>query len=97
MLNIAEVKGNWERIEEAYKPTLVMGFKRIKFDLLALGRLTYEQTPLHIQLRMQRKAVACLMGHASGLGFGLVLWVQGNLFSESGEITPLYQGRSSNF
>ena len=31
------------------------------------------------------------------MGFGLVLWGQGKLVSESEEFTTLYQGRSSNF
>ena len=39
-LKMAEVEGKWERIEEAEKPTLVMGFPHLKCDLLALGRLT---------------------------------------------------------
>ena len=76
---------------------LMMGVLRLKFDLLALGRLTEDQAPLQRQLRAQRQAVAYLMGDKSGLEFGLVLWGQGRLVSESGEFTSLYQGRSSNF
>ena len=33
----------------------------------------------------------------SGLAFGLVIWCQGKIVSESGYFTPLYQGRYSNF
>ena len=79
------------------KPTLGMGVPHLKFDFLALGRLTENQKPPRIQLRAHRQAVAYLMGDASGLGFGLVLCGQGKLVSESGEFTILYQGRLSNF
>ena len=61
-------------MKEAYKPILVMKVPPLKFDLLALGRLTEDQTPQLRQLRSQRQAVAYLMGNASGLGFGSVLW-----------------------
>ena len=44
-LNMAEVEGKWEGIEELYKPIPVMGVTRLKFDLLALGRLTEDQAP----------------------------------------------------
>ena len=84
-------------VEEADKPILVMVLPRLKFDLLTLGRLTEGQTPPQRQLRAQTQAFACLMGDTSVLGFGLVLWVQGKMVSESGELTPLYQGISSNF
>ena len=70
---------------------------RLKFYLLALGRITEYQSPPWRQLSLQRQAVAYLMVDASGLGFGLVLWSQEQLVSESGKFTPLYQGRSSNF
>ena len=49
------------------------------------------------QLRDQRQDVAYLIGNAVELGFGLVLWGQGNLVSESGEFKLLYQGISSIF
>ena len=49
------------------------------------------------QLRAVRQAVAYLMGDASGLGFGLVMWRQRILASESGEFCTFYQGRQSNF
>ena len=87
---MAEVEGKWERIEYADKPTLVMGVPPLEFDLIALGRLTEDQTPPQRQLRAQRQADAYIMGDASGLGFGLVLWGQGKLVSESGEFNPLY-------
>ena len=76
---------------------LMMGVLRLKFDLLALGRLTEDQAPLQRQLRAQRQATTYLMGDASDLGFGSVLWVQEKLVSESGEFTTLYQGRLSKF
>ena len=59
----------------------MMGVPRLKFDLLALGRLTEEKTPLCRQLRAQRKYVAYQMGDASGLEFGSMLWVQEKLVS----------------
>ena len=61
-----------------------MGVLRLKLYLLALGRLTDDQAPTRRQLRAQIQAVAYLMGYASGLGFGVVLWVQGEMVSESG-------------
>ena len=36
------------------------------------------------------------MGDASEVDCGSVLWGQGRIISQSGESTPLYQGRSSN-
>ena len=89
--------GERERIEEPNKLTLVMEFPRLKYDLLALGRLTEDLTPPHRQLRAQIQAVAYIMGDSSGLGFGFVLWSQWKLIYESGEFTSLYQGISSNF
>ena len=65
-----------------------MLFLRMKFDLIALERLTEYQELLQIQLREQRQAVTYLMGYASGLGFGTVIWGQGKLVSESGGFTP---------
>ena len=96
-LDMEEVEGEWERIKEADKPTLVMGVPHLKFDLLVMGILNEDQTPLRRQLRVQRQAIGYIMVDASGLVFGLVFWRQGKLVSESGEFTPLYQGRLSNF
>ena len=39
-LNISEVEGKWEGIEEEDKPILVMGVPQLEFDLLALVKLT---------------------------------------------------------
>ena len=75
-LNMEKMEGKWEVIEDADKPIMVMGVPRLKFDLLALGRLTEYQAPPRRQLRVQRQSVAYLMGDTSGLGFGLVLWCQ---------------------
>ena len=74
-----------------------MGVTQLKFDLLNLGRLNEDQAPPRRQLKEQRQPVSYLMVYAIGLGFGSVLWGQGKLVSESGEFTPFYQGRSSNF
>ena len=74
-----------------------MGVTRLKFDLNALGRLAEDQAPPGRQLRAHRQAVSYLMGETNCLGFGLVLWGQGKLVSESGEFTPLYQGTYSKF
>ena len=96
-LKMAGFEGKWERIEEVDKPTLVMVVPRLKYYLLAMGRLTEEQTLPWIQLRSQIQAFDYLVGDASVLGLWSVLWGQGKLVSESGEFTPLYQGRSSKF
>ena len=52
---MTRVEGKWEGIEEAGNHILVMGFPRLKFDLLALVRLTEDQAPPRIQLRAQIK------------------------------------------
>ena len=39
-LNMAEVEGKWEGIEEADKPILVMGVPQLKLDSLDMRRLT---------------------------------------------------------
>ena len=96
-LNMEEVEGGWEGIEEADQPILVMGVPHMKYDLLSLRRLTEDLTPSRRQLMLQRQAVSYLMGDTSGLGFVLVLWSQGKLVSKSGKFTPLYQWRSSYF
>ena len=41
--------------------------------------------------------MAYLMKDVSGLVFGSVLWGQRKMVSESGEFTPLYQGKYSKF
>ena len=94
---MAKVVRKWQWIEEADKMLPLMGIMRLKLDLLALERLTDNQPPPQRQLMEKRKSVAYLIGYTSGLGFGLVLWGQGKMLSESGEFPPLYQGRSSNF
>ena len=94
---MAEVEGKWEMLEEAEKPTLVMGVTHLKFDLLALGKLTEDQAPPRRQLRDQRQYVSYIMGDASGLGIGLVLWGQGKQFFESGEFTPCIKGYRQTF
>ena len=91
------MEGKWEAREEAGKPILVMGVPHLNVYLLALVRLTEDQAPICRQLRAQIQAVAYIMGDVSGLGFGTVLWGEGKFVSESGEFTPLYQGRSSSF
>ena len=55
-----------------------------------------ESTPRRC-LRAMRQVVTYLIGDASELGFGLVMWSQSRLVSEAGEFNPLYQGRYSNF
>ena len=96
-LNMADVEGKWQGIEDADKTILVMGVPRLKFDLIAMGILNEYQTVPQRKLREQRLAVTYIMGDASALRFGLVLWGQGKLVSESREFTPLHQGRPSNF
>ena len=94
---MAEVGGKWEGIDEAKKLILVLGVLQLKKYLLALIIRNEYQDPLQIQLRWQIQAVDYLMGDASGLGFGSVLWGQVKMVSESLEFTSLYQGSSSNF
>ena len=80
---MAEGDRKWERIEEADKTTLVIGFNQLKYYLLALIRITEDLTPPQRQLRAHRQAVSYLMVDTSGLGSGSVFWGQGKLFSES--------------
>ena len=69
----------------------------MKKYLKELKRLTEGKVPPRRRMRSMRQAVSYLVGDASGLGFGSVMWYQSRLVSESGEFTPLYQGRYSNF
>ena len=96
-LRMTKVEGKWEVIEEAYKPILVMGVPRLNFYLLSLGRLAKYKTPLQRQLRLQRQDVAYLMGDISGLGFGLVLWGQGNWFLNQRNLPPCIKGVHRTF
>ena len=68
-------------IEEADKTTLLMVVKHLKFYLLTLGILNEDQTQPQRKLKAQRQSSAYIMGDASGLGFGSVLWGQGKLVS----------------
>ena len=64
----------------------------LKKDLDALKHLTEGVRPPRLQLRSMSQAVAYLMGEASILGFGSVMWSQRRLVSEAGYFTPMYHG-----
>ena len=72
-INMAELDGGWEGIEDTDKPNLVMRFPQLKQELLALGRIIEYQVLSQIQLRYQRHTVAYLMVVAVGLGSVSVL------------------------
>ena len=74
-----------------------MGVNQLINYLEALKRLIEVEVPPSRCLRAMWQAVAYMMGDASGLGFGSVMWSQSRLVLETREFTPLYQGRSSNF
>lgn len=80
-INMDKLEGKLLGIYEAYKLNLVMGVLQLKQDLIALGRLIKYQVPPQRQWRVQRQAVAYLIGDASGSGFGSVLWWQGKTIS----------------
>ena len=71
-------------MEEREKMSLLKGVPTLKGYLEALGRLTNDRKPPRRKIRSKRQAVAYLMGDASGLGFGLILWVQTMLVLELG-------------
>ena len=87
-----DLEGKWDRTEEIDKTILVKGVPRMGDNLVVLGRLTHLINPPRRQLRAGRQAVDYLMDDASVLGFGLVLWGQRRIDSESDEFSPLYQG-----
>ena len=63
---------------------LVKYLPRLRDDLKALNQLKEEENPPRRKLRSKRKAVDYLMGDASGLGFGSVIWSQRRLALEAG-------------
>ena len=80
-----------------YKPRLVKGVSRMGDELVALGRLTEMINSTRRQLREGRYVAAYLMGDASELGFGLVLWGQRILALESGSSAPcIREGRQNS-
>ena len=74
---MAELDGKWEGMEEVNNPNLVMGVPRMIGDLLALGRPTKDKVTPRRKLIVHKQAVAYLMGEASRLGSGSVLWGKG--------------------
>ena len=96
-LKMAKLYGKWEGIEEeVIRSNLVIGVPCLRGYLLAPGRLKKGKVTPQRKLTVQRQALAYLMGNASGVGFGYMLWGQGIMILSSGEFTLLYQGRSSN-
>ena len=69
----------WEGIEEVIKPNIMIGVPCLRGYLLAPGRLKKGKVTPRIKLTVQRQALAYLMGNASGVGFGSVLWGQGRM------------------
>ena len=96
-LNLAEMDGKWERVEEEGNNFLVRGVPFLRNYLEALKLLTEGEVYPRRCLRVMRQAVAYLMVDASGLGFGSVMWSQRRLVLEAGYFTPLYQGISYNY
>ena len=78
-LKLEDMVGKWEKAEEEYKPLLVRSVHCLKIFLEALKHLTERELPPRRRLKAMRQAVAYLMGDASGLGFGLVMWYQSRL------------------
>ena len=83
-MNMAKLYGKWEGMEELNKPNLVIGVPRLRLYILALGMLTKGKVPPRRHLTMKRQALAYLMGDASGVGFGYVLWGHGRNISYLG-------------
>ena len=69
----------------------------LKRGLEALKLLTEGGARHRRHLRAIRKDLSYLIGDASGLGFGSVMWSQSRLVSGAGDFNPLYQGISLNF
>ena len=72
---------NMGGVEEVNKPNMVIGVPCLRLYILALGRLKKKKLPPRRHLTVQRQALAYLMGDASGVGFGSVLWGQGRIIS----------------
>ena len=66
-------------MEEVNKPNMVIGVPRLRGYLLALGSLNKEKVTQQRKLTVQRQILVYLMGDASGVGFGTVLWGQGRM------------------
>ena len=93
-IKLEDMDGKWERLEEEYKTLLVRGVTQLRKDLEALKRLTEGEVPYRRRLRSMSQVVAYLMGDASLLGLGLVMWSQRMVVLDAGEFTILYQGIS---
>ena len=66
-------------VKEVNKPNIVIGSTRLRGYLLAPGRLKKVKVTPRRNLTVQRQALAYLMGNASGVGFGSMLWGQGRM------------------
>ena len=64
-------------MEEVNKTNIGIGVPHLRGYLIALGSLKKEKQTPRRQLTVQRYTLSYLMGDASGVGFGSVLWVQG--------------------
>ena len=93
-IKLEDMDGKWERLEEEYKTLLVRGVTQLRKDLEALKRLTEGEVPYRRRLRSMSQVVAYLMGDASLLGLGSVMWSQRMVVLDAGEFTILYQGIS---
>ena len=78
-LQLKDMDGKWERVEEEDNPLLVSSVPWLKRYLEALKCLTEGEVPPRRQLISMRKSVAYLVGDSSGLGFILVTWSQSRL------------------
>lgn len=78
-------------------PPTVKAVPRLARDLEALERLTASETPPRRPYRAKARAVAYLLGDASGGGFGSALLVKEKVDVESGEWREMYRGRTSNW
>ena len=67
---------------------MVIGYPRLRLYIIALGRLTNDKVTPRRHTLVQIQAPAYLMGDASGVGFGSMLWGQGIIILWSGGVTP---------
>ena len=78
---MAKLYEKWEGMEEVNKTNILIEVTRLIGYLLIPGMLKKENVTLQRYLTLQRQELYYLMGNASGVGFGSVLWGQGIMIS----------------
>ena len=78
-LNKLELDRKWQRVQECKNTVLVICVPQLKVYLVDQVSLTEYEKPLQWDMGDKIQVVAYLMGDASVLGFGSVIWCQYHL------------------